>query len=225
MEAYEILRDKGVSRLCHFTKLQKFVHIVSSSNGILSSDSIRSDIKEMTDKQRYDGELEYICCSIEYPNSWFLKNAMQRNTNPVFREWIVLYIDMDILKQRELKFCPCNAAKDHGRYIFEDVGNLESLFAQKTILGRIRPECMLQCCPTDGQAEILIRKNIPRDFITGVVAANEEIASQVYSILKTIGVSGISIYVAPDIVTTDWSAMVRAGRIPYEWIFDVERGM
>ena len=55
-------------------------HILSSNEGILASDSIRSDVKTVTDINRYDGELEYVCCSIEYPNSWFLSKAQQRDT-------------------------------------------------------------------------------------------------------------------------------------------------
>ncbi|MCM1145466.1 MAG: DUF4433 domain-containing protein, partial [Lachnoclostridium sp.] len=111
MGALDILKSRGVSRLCHFTKLQNLTHILSSESGILASNSIRSDIKNVTDEERYDNELNYICCSVEYPNSWFLKKAIENNRDQIFRDWVVLYIDLDILAYKKAKFCPCNASK------------------------------------------------------------------------------------------------------------------
>ena len=80
MTAYEILIDRGVTRLCHFTKFQSLTHILSSDYGVSSSSLIRQDMKNVTDKERYDGELNYVCCSVQYPNSWFLKKAMEALT-------------------------------------------------------------------------------------------------------------------------------------------------
>ena len=118
MGAREFLEARGVTRLCHFTKLQLLTHILSSDEGILASDSIRSDVKTVTDTDRYDSELQYVCCSIEYPNSWFLRQAQQRNSDQIFRDWIVLYIDLRILDYRDAKFCACKR-KGCGSYIFQ----------------------------------------------------------------------------------------------------------
>ena len=89
MSAYDILSSRGVTRLCHFTKLQSFTHIITSPEGILSSDSIRQDTKNVLDSARYDGELDHICCSIQYPNSWFLNKAIERNSDQIFKDFIV----------------------------------------------------------------------------------------------------------------------------------------
>ena len=105
MSAYDILSSRGVTRLCHFTKLQSFTHIITSPEGILSSDSIRQDTKNVLDSARYDGELDHICCSIQYPNSWFLNKAIERNSDQIFKDFIVLYIDLSILNEREAKYC------------------------------------------------------------------------------------------------------------------------
>lgn len=78
-------------KICHFTKFQGLTHIIPSADGILASSSIRQDTKNVTDTARYDGELDYVCCSIQYPNSWFLKKAIQNNTDKIFKEWVVLY--------------------------------------------------------------------------------------------------------------------------------------
>ena len=132
MNALDILKARHVSRLCHITKFQSLTHIVSSVDGILASSSIRSDMKNVTDTARYDGELEHICC------------------------------------------------------------------------------------PTDGQAEILIKDTIPRDYFIGIAVGNEDIASRIYAMLKTFDVKQIPIYVAPDVLTPSWSKMIREGHRPSE---------
>ena len=104
MSAYEVLKLRGVTRLCHFTKLQSLTHIITSANGILASSSIRQDTKNVNDHARYDGELNFVCCSVQYPNSWFLRRAMQNNPDKVFKDWVVLYVNLNILKFREGKW-------------------------------------------------------------------------------------------------------------------------
>lgn len=218
MNAYNFLLDRGVTRLCHFTKLQSLTHIISSDSGILPSNSIRSDIKNVTDLARYDGELECICCSIEYPNSWFLQKAIANNTNKIFRDWLTIYISLDILNQNDAKFCPCNASTGYGRYITNDINKL---FADHVCCKRTynRTPNMLDCCPTDGQAEILIKHCIPRRYINGFAVGNEDMAKRVYSILKTCNVKQVPIYIAPTILTPDWSNIIKCGQRPSENLY------
>ena len=45
---------------------------------------------------------------------------------------------------------------------------------------------------------------------------NEDVAGRVYSILKMYGVEYISIYIAPDVLTTEWSNMIKKGCSPNE---------
>jgi hypothetical protein len=220
MGAREILENRGVTRLCHFTKLQMLTHILSSNEGILASDSIRSDIKTVTDADRYDGETQYVCCSIEYPNSWFLKKAQERDTDQIFREWVVLYIDLGILDYRDSKFCACNAARNRGSYIFDDPNRLENLYSSPTVLGRQRDRNMLSCCPTDDQAEVLIKESIPRSYLMGISVGNEDIAARVSAMLATFAVPGKQILIAPDVLSTRWSDIIRTRRRPNEILFE-----
>ncbi|MDR1408943.1 MAG: DUF4433 domain-containing protein [Oscillospiraceae bacterium] len=53
MSAYDILAARGVTRLCHFTKFQSLTHIIPSADGILASNSIRQDTKNVIDAARY----------------------------------------------------------------------------------------------------------------------------------------------------------------------------
>ena len=75
---------------------------------------------------------------------------------------------------------------------------------------------MLASCPTDGQAEILIRDSIPREYIIGMAVGNEEVAKRIYGMLKMYGMEQIPLYVAPDVVTPNWSSMIKNGRRPIE---------
>lgn len=217
MSAYDILMAHGVTRLCHFTKLQNLTHIINSEDGILASSLIRQDTKNVTDKFRYDGELNYVCCSVQYPNSWYLEKAMQTNPDKVFKDWVVLYIDLSILNYKSAKFCPCNASKEKGAYIDDDIDNIEAIFATSVPTCQYpRSPRMLASCPTDGQAEILIKDSIPREYITGIAVGTKDVAKQVYGMLKTFCVESIPLYIAPDVLTSNWSKMIRNGCLPDE---------
>lgn len=221
MTPYEILMNRGVTRLCHFTKFNNLAQIITSEYGILASSFIRSDIKNVTDTERYDGELSYICCSVEFPNSWYLLKAEQNNKDKIFRDWVVIYINPAILNIRQIKYCPCNASTANGEYISDNMDSFESIFASNLpTFGYPRSSKMLSCCPTDGQAEILIKQSIPRDFFSGIAVNNKDMARRVYVMLKMLNYDSLSIYIAPDIFTKEWSAKARAGKRSQEILFD-----
>lgn len=218
MSAYDILTARGVTRLCHFTRLQSLTHIITSEKGVLASSSIRQDTKNVNDTARYDGELNYVCCSIQFPNSWFLKKSMQNNPDMIFRDWVVLYIELSILKYKNAKFCPCNASKSKGAFINGNMNDIESIFADSvSTFAYPRSPRMLASCPTDGQAEILIEDSIPREYIKGIAVGNEDIAMRVYAMLRIYGLDHIPLYIAPDVLTPNWSNMIRDGHRPDEF--------
>lgn len=216
MGAYDLLLSKGVTRLCHFTKVSSLTHILSNENGILASSNL-SDEEFINDSERYDGNLDYVCCSIQYPNWWYYNKVEKQNHNSIFKNWVVLYIDFAIIKNRKCKFCPCNAAKKRGFYIFEDENKILDLYKSPNILKQKRTASMLSCCPTDDQAEIQIWNDVPRTYINGIAVGNDEVARQVYSILKTYNLS-IPIIESPDIFLTDSSKLIRRGIRPPEEI-------
>ncbi|EHL03884.1 hypothetical protein HMPREF0322_05452 [Desulfitobacterium hafniense DP7] len=218
MSAHGILTARGVTRLCHFTKFQSLTHITTpSSEGILANSSIRQDTKNVTDTARYDGELDYVCCSVQYPNSWFLKKAMQNNTDKIFKDWVVLYVNLSILNYKSAKFCPCNASKANGAYIDSDMDNINSIFSTSVpTFSYPRSSKMLSSCPTDGQAEILIKDSIPREYIIGIAVGNEDVAKRVYAMLKMYEMERMPLYIAPDVLTPSWSSMIKNGHRPDE---------
>lgn len=217
MSAYDILSARGVTRFCHFTKLQNLTHILASPDGILSSGAIQQDTKHVNDSERYDGELDYVCCTVEYPNSWFLDNAIHRNSDRIFRDWVVLCISLDILHVRNIKFCECNASKHHGSHIRSDVENIDSIFAPSVSTFQYpRTAEMLPCCPTNGQAEVLIQNNIPREYISRIIVGAPDIAERIYAMQKVCNIPEIPIYVAPDVLSNTWNRIVKRGQRPQE---------
>ena len=217
MNGYEKLKGRGVSRLCHFTKLQSLTHILATEEGVVASSSIQQDTKNINDSDRYDGELDHVCCTVEYPNSWFLKSAITAHVDKVFRDWVVLCIDLEVLLVRKAKFCECNASTAYGRYIQDNFELVDQIFADRvSSFCYPRTSSMLPCCPTNGQAEILIKDNIPRKYISKIIVGNDNVAKQVYAMQKVYSISTIPICIAPDVLSTAWSALIKEGTRPQE---------
>ncbi len=216
---YNYLQKRGVTRLCHFTKVKSLVHILTSEDGILATDFINQDIKQQNDMERHDNATNYVCCSIQYPNGWYWDLVKKRDDSQIFKEWVVLVIDLDILKNVKFHFSACNSAYKFGKYIRNDVTNISDVFNSPTIKMRYRPTSMLECCPTDDQAEILVYKNVPLRYISGIIVGNEESANNIGAILKTIG-KDMSVFVSASVCNTDWSRQVRTGLIPQEKEYD-----
>jgi len=214
MEAYEYLKNRDVTRLCHFTKVRSLIHILTDDFGIRATDFINLDVKQQNDKERLDNATDYVCCSLQYPNSWYWRQAKDRDVDKVFQEWVVLSIDLAILKNVDFKFCPNNAATSGGISICDNLADIKTMFLPKN--GRfVRSSCMLKCCPTNDQAELLVHKNISHRFINRIIVGDQNCANHVTSILLTIN-KAIPVYIAPDVCNINWSKMVRNGQVPLE---------
>nr|WP_314807627.1 DarT ssDNA thymidine ADP-ribosyltransferase family protein [uncultured Selenomonas sp.] len=226
MNAFDILQQRNVTRLCHFTKFQKLPIILSSEEGILASAAITTDVKDTIDENRYDGLPEYVCCSIQYPNSWFLEEAKQRNADRLFRDWVVLYISPTVLNCKAAKFSPGNASAEHGKYIHDRMEEINAIFADTVPTFKYpRPKTMLPSCPTDGQAEILIHHNIPRRFIIGIAVNDVALAKRVDALQEmNTADAPRPISIAPDIMSSAWSTQVKKGLVPKEYIYNPSEG-
>lgn len=213
--AYNYLCNRKATRLCHFTKVKCLVQILTSEDGILATDFINSDVKQPNDMGRYDNATDYVCCSLQYPNGWYWGKARERDSDKIFKEWCVLTINLNILKNAKFCFCPCNSAINSGKFIRSDSENISSIFDVPNVKIKYRPPNMLDCCPTDDQAELLIYKNIPLQFVNGIIVGDGECANNISAILKTIN-KDLPVFVSPDVCNTNWSKLVRNGQIPQE---------
>lgn len=169
---------RGIARLCHFTPSRNLLHIAAGQKGVLSTAKLSEAERAVfnaTDLLRLDGHKEHICCSVEFPNGWYFSQA--RDKEPLFRDWVVLLIDPQHLAREGTLFSPGNAATGGGRYLAEGVDGFSDMFAD-VVQGRTttyrRTPGKLDACPTDQQAEVLIRDQIPPGDILAVAVQNEQ---------------------------------------------------
>lgn len=211
---------RGITRLCHFTPSRNLAHIASDSRGILASRHLQGDeatVFNPTDKERLDGYVGYVCCSIQYPNAWFFKRA--RENERLFLDWVVLLIDARHLWQAGTEFCQRNAAAGYGKFVRSGVAAFEALFAD-TVEGRDtyrRGSRHPDFLPTDEQAEVLIPDRIGRGDIDGVVVRDEAQAARETSRLDLVGLTVPRFVIVPEFFAPyALSGKLRVGRLPVE---------
>lgn len=214
---------RGVRRLCHFTQSRKLAHILSSSNGIMSTSMLRAvapDLLDSNDPHRIDGCLDHVCCSVEYPNSWYLDKV--RDRDPLFKEWVIILISPDLLWRERTLYCPRNAASQCGSLIRGGYEGFRALYSERISGAYRRVYCrasnMLDCCPTDGQAEVLVYRNVPRDKILGVAVTTEEQARLEAKRLRLIpDAIPVKWVVAPALYDGSWRIHAEQGSRPPEF--------
>ena len=90
-EIYEESKKRNITRLCHFVHTNILLHILNNNEGVKAVDFIKQDVLIQNDKQRMDGKTDYINCSVQYPNWWYLRRV--KDNNPIFSDWAILFID------------------------------------------------------------------------------------------------------------------------------------
>ena len=211
---------RGITRLCHFTPSRNLAHVAEDPRGILASRHLaesETSVFNPTDSERLDGFPDHVCCSIQYPNAWYFRKA--RGQERLFKDWVILLINPHYLWHAGTKFCPRNAAAEHGRLVGEGADAFEGLFAeavkgQRTFRrGPRRPTFL----PTDEQAEVLIPDRVERRDVIGVAVRDEAQAKRELARLKLLGRQSTRIVIAPDFFDpTRLSGQLRTGRIPVE---------
>ena len=212
------VRQRGITRLCHFTRSEKLAHMLAQTQAVLPTQELRErypDLLDVTDTQRIDGRPECICCSVEYPNTWYL-SKIRVHSRP-FRDWIILCLDPCLVWERAALFSPRNAAAQRGALLTPGWQGWRALFQQEVqgAYGRVyeRTPHHLPCCPTDDQAEVLIPGAISKSYIRAVIVADAVQAhrEQVrYRVLKL--EADYEWRIAPALFTPAWSRAVRQGR-------------
>ncbi|GAA1085084.1 DarT ssDNA thymidine ADP-ribosyltransferase family protein [Nocardiopsis composta] len=170
----EAARARGITRLCHFTRSNTFADIIDS--GEIRS---RAALEEgpygfhTTDEERYDGHLEHVNCSVEYPNPWYFDTV--RSKRDVFGDWMVLALDPVLLDREGALFCPVNAATGRGGRAEPGIDGFDALFAPMVTGKKVftRRAGHPDWWPTDGQAEVLVPGPIPLTAVRAVLLASE----------------------------------------------------
>lgn len=208
---------RGITRLCHFTQSRNLAHIFDDPYGLCSTRTLQAhDMPHNpTDPNRYDGRDDLVCCSIDYPNTYYFYNV--RNKEPLFKDWVVLLIEHSYLWHPETCFCPRNAAADFGRHIDQGLDAFRRLFVPSVTGsgGRVfqRGHNHLISSPTDIQAEVLLKDPVPLESIIGIVVKSEKQAQREVCRLNLQGISiDKPIYIAPDFFKrTTLSGLIQRG--------------
>ena len=218
-------QKRGIKRLCHFTPSRNLVHIATDPNGVLASARLKADEKAVfnaTDLDRLDGFPDHVCCSIQYPNAWYFRNA--RANERLFQDWVVLLLNPHYLWASGTKFCSRNAAANYGIGVSEGKQAFEEIFAP-SVAGAYdrmytRSASHPAWLPTDEQAEVLIPDRVARKDILAVAVADESQAKREHARLTQLLVDVPHLIVAPDFFQPRrLSSQLRNGRIPTETPF------
>lgn len=215
------IQNRNIKRLCHFTRSNKLLHIMRSEDGIIANTFLDDQIEilEKNDSLRLDGKEDYVCCSVQYPNTWYLDKI--KDNDPLFKEWVILFIDPMLMLDSDTLFCHRNAASDRGNNLRSGfVGMFENRVQGQRLM--YRSKNMPACSPTDDQAEVLIYKNIPRSSIQAIVVPDEKQAKRESTRLSMLNVPEVDIVIASDLFTRRWSNMIRNGQTPKEISFREE---
>ena len=182
------LQTRGISRLVHFTRVSSLQGIVRDGR-ILSIQELPREIRGSVrnDPKRLDDQLDYICCSVEYPNIRLLDRF--REKQPV-EHWVLLSLKPDILAVRTTKFSPVNAASQRGGMVGDGIDGFESMFSSpvrewmhggwRTV---IRRKHHLPNLPTHPQAEVLVKGQIPLSDVIEVMVDSDEAFDQVHRLM------------------------------------------
>ncbi len=216
---------RGITRLCHFTQSRNLAHILGDCHSVLSKQRLMEEDLPYnpTDRDRWDGCEDLVCCSIEFPNAFYF--AKVRQQDHLFKDWVVLVIKPDYLWKPGTKFCPTNAATERGSHIKEGFESFQSLFERRVLgVSTDRSERHLPCSPTNIQAEVLVQDPIPLDDIISIAVADEEQAMREICRASLQGISinqHIQFLVAPDFYQKDQLVRsIQHGQRVNEALFD-----
>ena len=180
------LRERSVRHLVHFTHIDNLTSIVKQ--GILP----RSSVKEkgiVSDDMRLDGNEEYGCFSLTYPN--YLMLYQKRKKSP--GQYIILMIDIEALsaiKEEDILFFPGNAARsdlrgkgDHGKTAIEAMFK-DKILSRDGILIRREEQRLESQYTTDPQAEVQMKSIIPAKYIRTIYVEDNEMKNRAKSLVS-----------------------------------------
>lgn len=211
---------RGIMRLCHFTPSRNLGHIAADKEGVLASCHLKENEKSIlnpTDVRRLDGYLDHVSCSVQYPNAWYFRTA--RSREPLFLDWVVLFITPDYLWREGTKFSPRNAATEGGGLVREGYEAFLALFA-KSVGKYARSPYHPDFLPTDEQAEVLIPDRVRREDILAVAVCDEAQARREDSRLGFLGLKPVPFVIVDEFYDPRrLSKLLRSGRMPRELMY------
>jgi hypothetical protein len=223
----DLVTGRGITRLCHFTPSRNLAHIFTKGSGLLGTKHLKLDERAAfnpSDLQRLDGHEGHVCCSVQYPNLWFMR--MAKNKEVLFPDWVVLFLCPTLLSKPDAQFSTGNAAARYGANLRPGASGFQALFAD-SVIGKggtayRRTVQMPTFVATDDQAEVLIPDQVPESAILGLAVRDTTQARQ-ERLRARIGQFRLPpVVIAPHLFGDPYalSQSLRAGTIPVESSFD-----
>lgn len=182
------ITKRGIEYLIHFTPTINLLSIFEQgkilSRALLEQfDVFQTDIfdyVEFTDDDRFDDE-NYINLSIQHPNSFLFSRFQQKKSEHIHITWCVLKINPKYIYEKNTLFSVTNAANSHNKRNVGVTGDFEkfkklfdnSINVVTSYNSRvITRNNIIDKYPTDEQAEVLVKNEIPLSEIIQVCFKN-----------------------------------------------------
>ncbi len=169
----DLVARRGIKHLFHFTREANLPSILRC--GLVTRDVLRAEGQESNcnDRYRLDGT-DAVCASIGFPNYKMFFSLRQENKDV---DWILLTIEPSVLWNTKVAFCAANAASRAVTEIpLQQRMRPAAMEAMFTDFGdKARSALNLpDSLPTNPQAEVLLLDGVPRRYISGAIAVDEE---------------------------------------------------
>lgn len=205
VEVAAALATLPLTRLAHFTPALNLPNIFADGQ-LRSVKDLSEDVRacyRATDLKRLDGYPDKVCCSLQYPNGFYLDIARHKTDVINYPDWICLLLDKSVAAADGTLFCPRNAAAATGVASPGAVA-LYACYAP-SVYGqggqtRTRGPNHDPRSPTDVQAEVLVTAPVPLSAIHAIVCPTEGAAVEEYGRLDRFGMlppAGIRWVISP----------------------------
>lgn len=184
------IRQLGLTRLAHFTPAKNVPHIVRDGVVRSSKDLAKNapGYFHPTDVERFDRHPDKVCCSMEFPNGYYLAMARKKPSFTNLPDWVCLLFDVQLLARPGTLFSPCNAATASGGYLRPGGDALLGCYAETSEPGGWRRGSSHHPrAATDLQAEALVSGPIELSHLLGIVVPSEEAAGNEAGRLELLG--------------------------------------
>lgn len=177
IEFQKEIASRGIKYLIHFTPTINLLSIFEQgkllSRALLERFDIDQtdifDYVEFTDDIRFDDK-SYINLSIQHPNSFLFNRFRQKTADESHVYWCVLKIDKKYIYHDDTLFSVTNAANSHNKRnvgVTGDINKFRMMFANSLPIvtsyssRTITRNGLKDKYPTDEQAEVLVKNEIP----------------------------------------------------------------
>ncbi|MCO1593833.1 DUF4433 domain-containing protein [Micromonospora sp. RHAY321] len=186
------LTTMKLARLAHFTPARNLPHIIR--DGLLRSVAdLAQDVRacySATDLERFDGQRDRVCCSLQYPNGFYFAKATGKATMMNYPDWVCLLLNKRVAAAPGTLFCPRNAAASAG-IARSGVAGLRACYADRVVGQQVytRGPNHDPGSPTDVQAEVLVVAPVQMSAIRAIVFPSEAAAEEEYGRLERFGLA------------------------------------